>query len=181
MDHGQALKIAGLVASLFGLMNIFARSLGGWLGDKCGNRWGLSGRAKWLFAALFCEGLSLLFFSRATTLSLAIPLLVLFGLFVKMSNGATYAVVPFINRRAMGAVAGIVGAGGNAGAVLAGFLLKTEGLNWHSALFLLGALVTTCSFLSFAVALPRSEEASLDGFTSHGLSAGAAEQAGAIA
>jgi NNP family nitrate/nitrite transporter-like MFS transporter len=181
MDYGQALKIAGLVASLFGLMNIFARSLGGWLGDKCGNRWGLSGRAKWLFAALFCEGLSLLFFSRARALSVAIPLLVLFGLFVKMSNGATYAVVPFVNRRVMGAVAGIVGAGGNAGAVLAGFLLKAEGLNWHSALFLLGALVTTCSFLSFAVALPRSEEASLDGFTRHGLNAGAAEQAGAIA
>jgi NNP family nitrate/nitrite transporter-like MFS transporter len=181
MNHGQALKIAGLVASLFGLMNIFARSLGGWVGDKCGNRWGLSGRAKWLFAALFCEGLSLLFFSRATTLTLAIPLLVLFGLFVKMSNGATYAVVPFINGRAMGAVAGIVGAGGNAGAVLAGFLLKTEGLNWHSALFLLGALVTTCSFLSFAVTLPSSEDAALDGFTRHGLRAGAAEQTGAIA
>jgi NNP family nitrate/nitrite transporter-like MFS transporter len=180
MDGGQALKVAGLVASFFGLMNIFARSLGGWLGDKCGNRWGLSGRAKWLFAALFCEGLSLLFFSRARELALAIPLLVLFGLFVKMSNGATYAVVPLVNRRAMGAVAGIVGAGGNAGAVLAGFLLKTEGLNWHSALFLLGALVTTCSFLSFAVTLRPAEDASLDDFTGHGLRAGT-ERAGALA
>jgi MFS transporter, NNP family, nitrate/nitrite transporter len=153
IDYGQALKLAGLLASLFGLMNIFARSLGGWLGDKCGNRWGLSGRVKWLFAALFCEGVALLFFSQATTLNIAIPLLVMFGLFVKMSNGATYAVVPFINPRALGAVAGIVGAGGNAGAVLAGFLLKTEGLNWHTALFILGALVTTCSFLTFAVTL----------------------------
>ena len=68
MDHGQALKMAGLLASFFGLMNIFARSLGGWLGDKCGNRWGLSGRVKWLFVALFCEGVALLFFSQATTL-----------------------------------------------------------------------------------------------------------------
>ena len=42
------------------------------------------------------------------------------GLFVKMSNGATYSVVPFVNKRALGAVAGIVGAGGNVGAVLAG-------------------------------------------------------------
>ena len=158
IDQGQALKMAGLLASCFGLMNLFARSLGGWLGDKCGGRWGLSGRVKWLFVALFCEGVSLLVFSQATTLVLAIPLLVVFGLFVKMSNGATYAVVPFVNRRALGAVAGIVGAGGNAGAVLAGFLLKSEGLNWHTALFILGAMITVCSFLSFAVILQEEDE-----------------------
>src|SRR3990172_6148983 len=159
MDAGQAMKLAGFLASFFGLMNIFARSLGGWLGDKAGNRWGLSGRVKWLFVALFCEGVALLVFSQATTLTLAIPLLILFGLFVKMSNGATYAVVPFVNRRALGAVAGIVGAGGNAGAVLAGFLLKAEALNWPTALFILGALITACSFLSFAVTLREEEDA----------------------
>jgi MFS transporter, NNP family, nitrate/nitrite transporter len=153
MDHGHALKMAGLLASCFGLMNIFARSLGGWVGDKCGNHWGLSGRVKWLFIALFGEGIALLVFSQATTLMLAIPLLILFGLFVKMTNGATYAVVPFVNRRAMGAVAGIVGAGGNSGAVLAGFLLKAEGLSWHTALFIMGAMITACSFLVFAVKL----------------------------
>lgn len=181
MDHGQALKMAGLLASFFGLMNIFARSLGGWLGDKCGNRWGFSGRVKWLFAALFCEGVALLFFSQATTLIVAIPLLVLFGLFVKMSNGATYSVVPFINRRALGAVAGIVGAGGNAGAVLAGFLLKTEGLNWHTALFILGALITTCSFLTFAVTRRPFDEPSYDGIPRHMLDADATQPAGAVA
>jgi NNP family nitrate/nitrite transporter-like MFS transporter len=159
MDHAQALKMAGLLASFFGLMNIFARSMGGWIGDKCGNRWGLSGRVKWLFVALFGEGVTLLVFSQATTLVLAIPLLILFGLFVKMSNGATYAVVPFVNRRALGAVSGIVGAGGNVGAVLAGFLLKSEGLSWHTALFLLGAVITACSFLSFAVTLREDKPA----------------------
>jgi NNP family nitrate/nitrite transporter-like MFS transporter len=158
IDHTQALKIAGLLASLFGLMNLFARSLGGWVGDRCGGRWGLSGRVKWLFTALFCEGVALLFFSQATTLLVAIPLLVVFGLFVKMANGATYSVVPFINQRALGTVAGIVGAGGNAGAVLAGFLLKADGLNWHTALFVMGALVTTCSFLCFAITLRPTEE-----------------------
>jgi NNP family nitrate/nitrite transporter-like MFS transporter len=158
MDHAQALKMAGLLASFFGLMNVFARSLGGWVGDACGNRWGLAGRVKWLFVALFCEGVALLVFSKATTLLLAVPLLVLFGLFVKMSNGATYAVVPFVDRRALGAVAGIVGAGGNAGAVLAGFLLKTEGLDWHTALFILGAVVTACSFLSLTVKLCEEDE-----------------------
>jgi NNP family nitrate/nitrite transporter-like MFS transporter len=105
---------------------------------------------------------------------------VLFGLFVKMSNGATFAVVPFINRRAMGAVAGIVGAGGNAGAVLAGFLLKAEGLNWHSALFLLGALVTTCSFLSFAVTVRPGAETVYDTMPRNRIAIGAPEPAGTV-
>jgi MFS transporter, NNP family, nitrate/nitrite transporter len=43
--------------------------------------------------------------------------MMLSGLFIKMSNGATYVVVPFVNRKALGAVAGIVGAGGNVGCV----------------------------------------------------------------
>ena len=44
MEPATALKLAGLVASLFGLMNIFARTLGGMFGDRCGNAWGLAGR-----------------------------------------------------------------------------------------------------------------------------------------
>ena len=50
-----------------------------------------------------------------------------------MSEGATFSVVPFINRKALGSVAGIVGAGGNAGAVAAGFLFKGA-LPWPTAL-----------------------------------------------
>ncbi len=181
MGPGRALSIAGLLASFFGLMNIFARSLGGWVGDKCGKRWGLAGRVKWLFVALFCEGIALLTFSKATTLLFAIPLLVFFGLFVKMSNGATYAVVPFVNRRALGAVSGIVGAGGNAGAVLAGFLLKTEGLNWHTALFILGATVTVCSFLCLTVQLSDVEEPLRDTLPQRNAGIGAAEPVGVVA
>ncbi|MBX3444832.1 MAG: MFS transporter [Planctomyces sp.] len=151
MDNVQAMGAAGAIASLFGLMNIFARTLGGWFGDKAGLRWGLGGRVKWLFAAVFLEGLALMLFSQMGTLLTAIPTLILFSLFVQMSEGATFSVVPFINRRALGSVAGIVGAGGNAGAVAAGFLFKTEGLSWPTALFVLGAAVTASSFSAFAV------------------------------
>lgn len=47
------LATAGLIAGLFGLMNLFARTLGGYFGDKAGMRWGLSGRV-WLLELLFC-------------------------------------------------------------------------------------------------------------------------------
>lgn len=144
---GLGLTAAGIAAGAFGLMNIFARALGGWIADRCGARWGLRGRVRWLFVAVFLEGLTLILFSRMSALVLAIPTMMLFGLFVKMSNGATYAVVPFINRRALGSIAGIVGAGGNAGAVAAGFLFKGS-LDWQTALLVLGVAVTASSFLA---------------------------------
>jgi len=97
-------------------------------------------------------------FSQATTLTLAIPLMITFAMFVKMSNGATYAVVPFINRRALGAVSGIVGAGGNAGAVALGFLFKSAAIDWHTALLISGVAVVCISFTCFLINL-REETA----------------------
>ncbi len=144
---GLGLTAAGVAAGAFGLMNIFARALGGWIADRCGARWGLVGRVRWLFVVILCEGLTLVLFSRMSLIALAIPAMMLFGLFVKMSNGATYAVVPFVNRRALGSIAGIVGAGGNAGAVAAGFLFKGS-LDWPTGLFILGLAVTATAFLT---------------------------------
>lgn len=158
MDPIKAVGSAGLIAGLFGLMNIFARTLGGVFGDRFGERWGLSGRVKWLFITLFLEGLALMLFSQMNVLVLAIPTLILFSLFVQMSEGATYSVVPFINKKALGSVAGIVGAGGNAGAVAAGFLFKSTAFSWPTALFILGALVTASSYLAFAVTFNEEAE-----------------------
>ncbi|MBW1875379.1 MAG: MFS transporter, partial [Deltaproteobacteria bacterium] len=155
---GLGLKTAGLVAGLFGLMNIFARTTGGIIGDKFAARWGLKGRVKWLFIALFVESLALMFFSRMTILPVAIGSMVVFSLFVQMSEGATYSVVPFINKKALGSVAGIVGAGGNAGAVAAGFLFRAEKLTWPTALLILGGAVMVCSFATLAVTFSPAAE-----------------------
>ncbi|MDQ4139744.1 MAG: MFS transporter [Bacteroidota bacterium] len=82
-----------------------------------------------------------------------------FSLFVKMSEGATYSVVPFINKKAIGSVSGIVGAGGNVGAVLAGFLLKEDALTYSDALFIIGCVVIAVSFTSFLVKFSKVHEA----------------------
>ena len=155
---GLGLATAGLVAGLFGLMNIFARTLGGYISDKFVQRTGLRGRVRWLFMALFVEGLALMLFSQMSVLYLAIPSLIFFSLFVQMSEGATYSVVPFINKKALGAVAGIVGAGGNMGAVAAGFLLRAEGVTYQSALLIMGVLVLGFSFFTFLVRFSTAEE-----------------------
>ena len=147
------LTAAGAIAAGFGAMNLFARALGGWLSDRVGRARGVTGRATLLGLLLLFEGFALLAFSRADSLLLAVPALLVVGLFIKMSNGATYGVVPFVNRRALGSVTGIVGAGGNAGAVAAGFLFRSEGLAMQDAFLWLGAVVTFASAFAFLLSL----------------------------
>jgi NNP family nitrate/nitrite transporter-like MFS transporter len=151
MNSVNALTLAGLCASVFGGMSVFARTLGGYVADRCGNRWGFPARIKWLFLVLFCEGLLLMVFSQTRALYSSIPSLMLCGLFVHMAAGATFAVVPFVNRTALGSVAGIVGAGGNAGAVLSGLLFKSDSIPWPSAFFLMGTVVAIGSFSSLLI------------------------------
>ncbi len=153
------LKTAGLVAGLFGLMNIFARTLGGFISDRFVEKGGLRGRVHWLFFALFAEGIALIFFSQMRVLTLAIPAMIVFSLFVQMSEGATYSVVPFINKKALGSVAGIVGAGGNMGAVCAGFLFRMESISYPQALLILGFLVAGSAFASLLVRFSTADEA----------------------
>ncbi len=154
---GLNVAAAGLAASLFGLMNLFARSLGGLFSDKLNRTRGLHGRVIFLFVVLFLEGIALAFFSRMAALVVAIPALVIFSLLVQMSEGATYAIVPYINKRALGPVAGIVGAGGNFGAVTAGFLFKGA-LAYSDAYLILGMFVTIISFLVFTVRFSEADE-----------------------
>lgn len=149
------LKEAGIIAGTFGMMNIFARALGGIFGDKAGKKWGLKGRIMILGVFLLLEGLGIMLFSTMDVLTWAIVTMLIFALFLKMSNGATYSVVPFINQKAMGAVSGIVGAGGNVGAVLAGFLFTSENISYRESLFTIGIAVTVVSFISLALSFSR--------------------------
>lgn len=149
---------AGLIASLFGLMNIFARSCGGILSDRFAKNSGLKGRVMFLFVILLLEGIALIVFSRATVLIMAVPLLICFSITVQMSEGATYGIVPFINKRALGSVSGIVGAGGNFGAVMAGFLFRQPDMSWSNAYLILGVLVLFASFFTFAVRFTSNDE-----------------------
>lgn len=154
-NFNLGLKEAGIIAGLFGLMNIFARALGGIFGDKAGKKFGLRGRIIILSVFLLLEGAGIMLFSTMDALPWAIATMLVFALFLKMSNGATYSVVPFINKRAIGAVSGIVGAGGNVGAVLAGLLFTSEGLSYRESLFIIGIAVVVVSIISFALSMPK--------------------------
>ena len=146
MDRfGLSSKSAGIAAGSFGLLALFARALGGIASDRSpGPRFGSTG-ARWLlFGLMVGEGVGLLAFSTMGQRGAGCRAMLCFGLFTHMACGSTYALVPFIDRKALGGVTGIIGAGGNIGAVAAGFLLKFSG-NLPSALYSLGWAVLVCA------------------------------------
>ncbi|EIT70044.1 MULTISPECIES: MFS transporter [Hydrocarboniphaga] len=149
-SFGLSLKTAGLAAGSFGLLALFARALGGIVSDRIARAKGLDGRSVWLFVLIVGEGLGLLWFSHAQSVALAVIAMLSFGLCTHMACGATYALTPFIDRKALGGVAGIIGAGGNVGAVAAGFLMKASA-NTQDCLFILGIVVTLTSLCAIAV------------------------------
>jgi MFS transporter, NNP family, nitrate/nitrite transporter len=159
MDNFQlTMESAGIIGGTFALMNLFARALGGIFGDKAAKKFGLKGRVVILGLFLFMEGVGMVLFSNMTVLPFAIMSMIFFALFVKMSNGATFSVVPFINSKAIGSVSGIVGAGGNIGAVLFAFILKSETISYREGLLFIACIVVVISFLTFLIKFPAESK-----------------------
>ncbi len=155
---GWDLRRAGLAVGAFGLLALFARALGGITSDRLARGQGLPSRARLLCALMLCEGIGLLWFSNAQGAGMAVTAMLAFGLFTHMACGATYALVPFIDRKALGGVAGIVGAGGNVGAVAAGFLQKFTGSVQHTFMAL-GGFVIAGSLCALALRFSHEQVA----------------------
>ena len=149
---------AGLLAGLFGFMNVFARTLGGYLSDRVAVGGGLRGRARLLAAVLLAEGCALVAFAGTHWLAPAVALFLVFGVLVEAACGATYAVVPMLGGENLGAVAGIVGAGGNVGAVAAGFLFRSAALDMSTALLVMGAAVVASATVVLPIRFSAQEE-----------------------
>ena len=161
VDHfGLSIGAAGMAAGSFGLLALFARALGGYLSDKGAARGTLNSRVTVLFVMMIGEGIGLLWFANAPTATLAVIAMLVFGLFTHMACGATYALVPFIDSKALGGVAGIIGAGGNVGAVLAGFLMKGTG-SIQQTLSILSALVIVSALCAIAARFGASHNTQL--------------------
>ena len=150
-------RTAGLYAGSFGLLALFARALGGIMSDRIAHSRGLDGRTRLLFVLILADGSGLMIFARMDSAQTALAAMLGFGLFTHMACGATYSLTPFIDRRALGAVAGIIGAGGNVGAVAAGFLLKGSS-SINQGLFILGLAVTASAFCATAVRFGRDHK-----------------------
>jgi MFS transporter, NNP family, nitrate/nitrite transporter len=144
-------ETAAAIASLFGWMNLFARGVGGFVSDKANARMGMRGRIWWQTICLVCEGIMVLIFAHSNSLGAAIVLMVIFSSFVQAAEGSSYGIVPYINPPATGSIAGIVGAGGNTGAVAFG--LGFRQLPYYDAFILMGSCIIASGVLSLFICI----------------------------
>ena len=105
------------------------------------------GKGILLAVMLLLEGVGLILFAKSGNLGLAIASMLSFALFLKMANGSTYAIVPFVNEKNVGMVSGIVGAGGNIGGMLFGFLFKSSAITYVQAFWMIGIAVIAVSLV----------------------------------
>ena len=126
---GLSEMAAGAAAAGFAVLNLVSRPMGGMLSDV------VASRRRWLSTLL--AGLSLGFVALSTVsgdwpVAAAFGLVVVTSLFAQLGNGAVYAIVPLVNKRASGQIAGMVGAYGNAGGIafLATLLFASTGVGF---------------------------------------------------
>jgi NNP family nitrate/nitrite transporter-like MFS transporter len=119
---GVDIVAAGLLATAFGGMNLFARSLGGILSDWMNARWKMQGRLWAHFISLFGQAVFLFGFGSVTSAmgwGPALVVLIIFSIFVNMAEGTSYGIVPYMIPDELAVVSAMVGAGGTLGAVIA--------------------------------------------------------------
>ena len=117
-----SLATAGLIASLFGLDEPVRARPGGYFSDLANAKLGMQGRI--IVHTCICSrrARSYVIFSRVDSIAHAIITLVLFSCCVQAAEGTTFAIVPYVAPKALGSVSGVVGAGGNVGAVVWGLM-----------------------------------------------------------
>ncbi|MBI1780421.1 MAG: NarK family nitrate/nitrite MFS transporter [Sphingobacteriales bacterium] len=150
---------AGFWAGVFGFMNIFARALGGIFADRIGKSYGMRGKGILLATVLLLEGAGLIMFAQAGSFGMAIFSMITFALFLKMANGTTYAITPFVNEKNVGLVSGIVGAGGNVGGMLFGFLFKSKSITYIQAFSYIGIIIIAVSLIILVTRFAKAEKA----------------------
>lgn len=140
---------AAAIASIFGFMNIFARGIGGYSSDRLNAKLGMRGRLLVQAILLAGEGGLIFAFAYTKTLAGSIVVLVFFSVFVQAAEGSTYGIVPYVHPPSTGSISGIVGAGGNIGAVCFG--LGFRNLETQAAFIVMGSCVLGAAALSALV------------------------------
>ncbi len=132
-DYIMTATFAGIIASSFAFVNLFARPLGGLLSDKMNNRkrtmliymFGIA--LGFFFMAIIAKygpmgegGIRTLdpLFEGMWWLVVAVIITIGTSIFVQGAEGATFAIIPMIKKEQTGQIAGMAGAYGNVGAVV---------------------------------------------------------------
>jgi len=106
--------LAGILAAIYPVMNLIARPAGGIISDRYGRKRTLIV----LFTGIALSFALLAQVDSSWALPLVVTTTIICGLFSKAGSGAVFAMVPLIQRRMTGQIAGMAGAYGNVGGVV---------------------------------------------------------------
>lgn len=157
-QFGLSLTSAGLIASYSGLMNVCSRALGGILSDFVARSYGMRGRL-WIFWLIQTAsgGVCLAMSYESHHLGRSTATMVIFSFLTQMACGLTFGVTPFVSRRSLGVVSGLVGAGGNGISALMTycyFTLDTSPERYVHGLYKLGITVMCATLLVVFIHFP---------------------------
>ncbi|GAX22385.1 hypothetical protein FisN_8Hh371 [Fistulifera solaris] len=148
-EFGQSTESAAAIASIFGWMNLFARGMGGVFSDLFNAKMGMKGRILIHTLFLLGEGILVMVFANTKTMSSAIVVMIFFSLCVQAAEGTSFGIVPYIDPPATGAISGLVGGGGNCGAVAFGMAFRE--LSYEKAFMIMGFFIIGSAILSLFI------------------------------
>ncbi|HEC19579.1 MAG TPA: MFS transporter [Gammaproteobacteria bacterium] len=131
---------AAVLAGIYPFINLVARPGGGWISDKIGRKLTLG----IVFAGITASFLVLGLVDKSWPVWMVVAITIVGGIFSKAGSGAVYAMVPLVQRRMTGQIAGMVGAFGNVGAVI---FLTVNSLVDYDQFFLFIGMVAAFVFL----------------------------------
>lgn len=134
---------AALLAGIYPFINLFARPGGGWISDVIGRKRTLI----IVFAGITGSFLLLGMVDKSWPVWMVVGMTIIGGIFSKAGSGAVYAMVPLIQRRMTGQIAGMAGAFGNVGAVM--FLTVNSLIGYDQFFLFIGVVSGFVFFLIF--------------------------------
>ncbi|CAJ0635805.1 8218_t:CDS:2 [Entrophospora sp. SA101] len=156
-EFGLDQHSSSYIGSAFGLMNLFSRASGGFISDYANSKIGMRGRLLVQFLVLFLEGVFLIIFRYSLgSLTSAIVVLIIFSFFTQACCGTSFGIVPFVDPVIMGAVSGLVGAGGNVGGFFFNYVFKWYAYDKPTGFLVLGIAVLAVSFTTFALRIEQT-------------------------
>ncbi|KAI0695731.1 major facilitator superfamily domain-containing protein [Cytidiella melzeri] len=155
--HAFDQTTSGYIASIYGLLNVFSRPMGGYLGDLVYRKYGVSGKKYLVLLAGVIQGLLSVGFglytdhhhslspSTTPSLTVIIVLMILLGLVNEMANGANFSLVPHCNPSSNGLMTGTVGSMGNFGGICFALVWRYQPLPYGKAFWIAGIVTVVRS------------------------------------